>query len=175
MADNEQFTRLWTKAEPVVAGYVGSMVRDFHTCEDILQEIAVILLRKFDQYDHDRPFESWAIGMARNEILARRRSQARSFLSYRQDLLSAITETYDELAPELSRQTLALRRCMGRIQGPNRQILELRYDEALKPRQIAEKIGMAAGAVRVRLSRIRASLRECVEQTLAEGPTTSTA
>ncbi len=166
MADNERFTRLWTQAEPTVASYVASMVRDPHACDDLIQEIAVVLLRKFDQYDPGRPFLAWAIGIAKLEIVSRRRQHARSLLSFRDDVLDAVAATYEELAPELSQRRLALRECLKRMRGRNQEMLRLRYDEALKPRQIAEKLGLAAGNVRVILNRIREALRTCVDRRL---------
>jgi hypothetical protein len=42
---------LWTKAQPFVAAHIGFLVPDFHRAEDVLQQVAVILVRKFDQYD----------------------------------------------------------------------------------------------------------------------------
>ena len=159
--------RLWTQAEPTVAGYVSSMVRDFHACEDLLQEIAVVLLRKFDEYDTDRPFVAWALGVARLEILSGRRSHARSRLSFREDLLQAVTEAYEELAPELGMRAIALRKCLKIVKGRNLEVLELRYERALKPQHIANELGLAAGNVRVILNRIRNMLRECVDRKLS--------
>ena len=51
MNNHEQFTRRWTEAQPIVAGYINAVVPDFQEAEDLLQDVAVILLRKFTEYD----------------------------------------------------------------------------------------------------------------------------
>jgi len=82
MDNHEQFTRRWTEAQPIVAGYINAVVADFQEAEDLLQNVAVILLRKFPEYDGQRPFVAWAIGIAKREVLMARRHHARNFLCY---------------------------------------------------------------------------------------------
>lgn len=167
MVDDERFTRHWTQAQPIVASYINSIVLDFQEAEDLLQNVAVVLLRKFQEYDPQRSFVGWALGVARFEVLSARRSHARSFLSFREDLVEAIGAAYEELTPELKERTAALQECMRLVQGQASEMVKLRYEESLKPREIAARLGMAGGTVRVVLSRIRASLMQCVERRMA--------
>ena len=166
MTDNESFMRYWTQAQPVVAGYVSSMLRDPHEAEDLLQEVAVVLLRKFGEYDPTRSFVAWAMGIAKFEILSSRRSHARSFLTFNAELMDTVADVYDEMSPELESRCGALRKCLRKVKGRAKKIVRLRYEESLKPAAIAEMLSMAAGAVRVQLSRVRASLGACVERAL---------
>jgi RNA polymerase sigma-70 factor (ECF subfamily) len=166
MNNHEKFTRRWTEAQPIVAGYLSAVVPDFQEAEDLLQEVAVILLRKFPEYDAKRPFVGWAIGIAKLEVLMARRSHARNRLLYQGDLLERLGDACEELAPELEERSHALRECVRALQGRANELLRLRYEEALEPRTIAARVGMAIVAVRVALSRTRASLRECIERKL---------
>jgi len=166
MENHEQFTRAWTEAQPIVSGYLNAVVPDFQEAEDLLQDVAVILLRKFPEYDAQRPFVAWAIGIAKREVLMARRQHARNFLSYHADLLERISETYEELAPELEARSRALRDCLRAIKGRASELLRLRYEESLKPNAIAARLGLAVIAVRVMLSRTRAALRDCIERKL---------
>ena len=166
MDNHEQFTRRWTEAQPIVAGYINAVVPDFQEAEDLLQEVAVILLRKFPEYDAQRPFVAWAIGVAKHEVLMARRHHARSFLSYQADLLERIGEAYEELAPEFEDRSRALRECLRSVKGRAGELLWLRYEESLKPNSISKRVGIAVVAVRVMLSRTRTALRECIERKL---------
>src|SRR5437667_9235443 len=123
MDNHEQFTRRWTEAQPIVAGYINAVVADFQEAEDLLQNVAVILLRKFPEYDGQRPFVAWAIGVAKREVLMARRRHARNRLCYQADLLDRISETYEELAPELEDRSRALRDCLRTIQGRAGELL----------------------------------------------------
>jgi len=167
MPDDERFTRFWTQAQPVVASYISSMVPDFHEAEDLLQNVAVVLLRKFAEYDEGRPFVAWALGIAKFEVLGARRTHARSFLTYRPEIAEAVARAFEEMAPLLKRRTAALQECLGQVKGTAWRLLALRYQESLPPRDIAGHLGIAAGNVRVTLSRIRSALQQCVERRLA--------
>ena len=41
------------------------------------------------------------------------------------------------------------------------------YEKSMKPGEIASRLGVAAGNVRVTLSRLRTSLQDCVERSMA--------
>jgi RNA polymerase sigma-70 factor (ECF subfamily) len=164
MDAHERFTRYWTEAQPIVASFIGSLVPDFTAAEDLLQEVAVVLLRKFPEYDESRPFVAWALGVARLEILMLRRTQARSLLCFQPELAETLSAAYEEMVLELDSRTSALRECLRQVQGRAHEVLRLRYEEALSPAQIARRLSVRAVAVRVMLSRVRASLRACVER-----------
>jgi RNA polymerase sigma-70 factor, ECF subfamily len=166
MDQHERFTLHWTAAQSVVGSYIGSLVPDFQEAEDLLQEVALVLLRKFAEYDERRPFVAWALGVAKYEILSSRRRHARSFLTAQSDVLENLMTTYIDLAPELDRRASALRECLRQIQGRAAEMIRLRYEESLKPGEIAIRLGLAAAAVRMALSRSRAFLRDCIERRL---------
>ena len=168
MTDIEQFTLLWTQAQPIVASFIGSMVPDFNQAEDILQEVALVLVRKFDEYDPNQPFVAWALGIAKMKVLSYFRERAsHTFLSADDSLAEAVASAHEQMAPELERRAGALRQCLKQIKLRTRELLALRYEACLPPREIAARTGMSAGAVRVTLARARAALQQCIEQRLA--------
>jgi len=170
--NSEQLARLWTKAHPTVAAYVGSVLPDLHQAEDVLQEVAVTLVRKFDQYDPQQPFVGWAIGIARNEVLKSRRTAVTDRHVFADDLLGRIAAGYQGMAEELDARRRALRECVGEVGGRARRALDLRYAQGLKPATVAERLGMTGGAVRVLLHRVRSALRDCIRRRLKELATT---
>ena len=166
-SEQERFTRLWTRAQPIVSSYVSALVPDFQTAEDLVQNVAVVLLRKFHEYDPNLPFAGWAIGVAKREVLMMRRSYARSILRYQSELVEAVADACSEMAPELERRAGVLRKCLERLRRRDREMLRYRYAESLSPGDMAKRLSESAGTVRVRLSRIRSSLRKCVERRMA--------
>jgi len=160
----EQFTRCWTAAQPIVASFLLAGVPDFHEAEDLLQNVSVVCLRKFSEYDPQRPFVAWALGIARIELLRLRRTQSRLPLIQDEKVLDDVAEVCQELAPRLRTWEAALSECLRELRGRSAELIRLRYDEALKPGAIAERLGMGSVAVRVALSRVRAALRQCIEQ-----------
>lgn len=164
----EQLAMHWTKAQPFVAAYITSLLRDFHKAEDVLQQVAVILVRKFGEYDPRQPFLAWALGIARLEALKEQRRQARDRHVFGDDLAEKLGRVYEEMAGRYDAYAPMLDACLEEVDARARKAFDLRYVEDLKPADMAERMGMTAGAVRVLLHRARNLLRECIERRMNE-------
>ena len=166
----EQFVQLWTAAQPAVAGYICALMRDGEVAKDVLQETALVLLRRFAEYDSQRPFLAWALGVARFQMLGHQRDAARSFLTFDTELMERFTEHWAETAPAADRRAGALRECLEKLPGRARDVLRQRYFEELTAEDIARRLGANGASVRVMLQRIREQLRKCIERRMqAEG------
>ena len=108
----------------------------------------------------------WALGTAKFEILGHRRDTARHRVMFDEELLEKITVSWGEAAPRLNDEQAALQDCVEQLAPHARDILRLRYDEALDSNQIAGRMDSTTGAVRMALQRIREQLRRCVERKL---------
>ncbi|MGI9458147.1 MAG: sigma-70 family RNA polymerase sigma factor [Aeoliella sp.] len=155
---------LWTKAHAVVSGYIRSTVIDFHRAEDVLQETAATVAEKFDEYDSSRPFNPWALGIARNKVLDALRKSARDRLVFDESVVTQLSMTYADLQTDASEIHIALEHCVERVKGRSRKLLEMRYLRDQTADAIAAATGMTAGAVAVALHRIRKALHDCIEQ-----------
>lgn len=167
--DQETFTRLWTEAQPTVSHYLLSLVREPATAKDLLQKTALVLLRKFSDYDRDQPFLPWAMGVAKFELLGHRRDEARNRVLFDSELLDRYTERWSELAPQQTDETAALQHCLGKLPKRLRRVIRLRYFEDRNSGEIAKALDLTAGNVRVTLQRTREQLRQCVERELRVG------
>lgn len=158
---------LWTKAHPIVAAYFRASIRDFHRAEDLLQETAAVAAEKFTTYDASRPFLAWVLGIARNKLLHHLRTDGNDRHVFDEITINQITDMYGEVESEIPVMQAALERCVQRVKGRPRKLLEMRYVRDLTPAKIAELTGTSANAVTVMLHRVRRALRECMERQAA--------
>ncbi|MEO8353135.1 MAG: sigma-70 family RNA polymerase sigma factor [Chthoniobacteraceae bacterium] len=160
--EQERFMQLWTGAQPAVSNYIRAVVRDASAAKDVLQETALVLFRKFAEYDGQRPFLGWALGVARFQVLGFHRDAARSFLTFDPELFERFTEQWTASAPTADARAGALQACLARLASRARQVVRMRYFEELTAVEIAERTESSGAAVRVMLQRIREQLRECI-------------
>jgi RNA polymerase sigma-70 factor, ECF subfamily len=160
----EEFAALWAKDNARIAAFVRSLTPNFQQAEEILQRVAVTLVRKFDQYDRGRPFAAWAIGIARNEVLYFRRQWATRRHLFDDELLGQLAASYQRLAEQEDPAEMALPGCLEELAGRARHAVRLRYVSNLSSKRIAEDMHLSAGAVRMLLARARTRLRECIER-----------
>ncbi len=158
--------RLWTSAQPAVANYIHALVRNHSDAKDILQETALVLFRRFPEYDNTRPFVAWALGFARFQALGFHRDQGRCPVIFDEEVLDGLTRHWVQLAPKTNERTAVLEVCMERLAARARQIVTLRYFENLNAEEIAHQLKAQGSAIRVALQRIRTQLHDCVTQQL---------
>ncbi len=163
----EQFAALWTAAQPTIAGFIRMLIPDYQQADEVLQRVAVTLVRKFDQYDQLRPFAAWAVGVAKYEVLYYRRERATDRHLFGDEVVDQIASRYELVVEEIDPIREALRYCLGQLKGRSKEVIELRYRRGMKSNAIADEMTLSAGAVRMLLCRVRETLRRCIERRVA--------
>jgi len=127
--------------------------------------------KRFDQFEPGTNFVAWSRRIALNQVLNHRRSAKRKPL-YSTDpaLIESVAAEIDRQSDALADRADALRLCLGRLPLAHRRTILLRYYEGRDIAEIAAETERTEGAVYRLLSRIRATLEECVTRTL-ESPT----
>jgi RNA polymerase sigma-70 factor (ECF subfamily) len=164
--EQERFMRLWTESQQALVNYIHATVRDPAAAKDLVQETALVLFRRFGEYDGQRPFLAWALGVAQFQVRGFHRDAVRSLVCFDTELVDRFTELWAETAPAATERSSALEVCLERLPARPRQLLRLRYFEELNSEEIARRLGSKSAAVRVTLQRIREQLRACVDRQL---------
>jgi RNA polymerase sigma-70 factor, ECF subfamily len=147
-----------------------SLLRNEAEAEDAAQETAIKVYRNLHRFRGDSQFRTWVLSIARNEGLGRLRKTE----SRREDSLDALTDadagdftpailtSWREIPTEaLEQRELGglLREAIDGLPEIYRNVVLLRDIEEMDVRQTAAVLGIAEGAVKVRLHRARALLQ----------------
>ena len=73
-----EFLPLFLAHQVGIRAFIGSLVRDRHTRDDVFQEVALTLWHELARYDRGRSFGAWARGIAANKVMQRWRQDART-------------------------------------------------------------------------------------------------
>lgn len=162
-----EFTKHWLQSRHMVAAYVRSQVINEHDADDITQKVAIDAATNFERYDIERPFAYWVIGIAKRQIALHFREHRRDRHTFDQTLLDQMTDVYVDVADELAEQTVALKHCLGKLNQRGQDIIEMRYQQSLKPNEIASRIGTTSTSIRSLLYRLRNQLEDCIKKQLS--------
>jgi RNA polymerase sigma-70 factor (ECF subfamily) len=172
--DPAAFTRLFIRHRGMISSYILSLVHDANDAEDLLQEVAVNLMDKFDAFD-GRDFGAWSRQVARWHVLNHWRAETRYRRALRAstlDLLDAAFAAEPEPAP-WEAQKAALIHCLDGLSDRLRSAFEMRYVGGRSLAEIAARLGKREGAVQMAMARARDRLAQCVRRSIAlEGPGT---
>src|SRR4029079_14342617 len=97
---SEQCVLLWTAAQPVLTAYIRTLVPDIQQADEVLQRVAVRMVRKFDQYNPSLSFAAWAIGFAKKEVLYYRRQRATDKHPFGDGIVEQLAVTIQQLVEE---------------------------------------------------------------------------
>ncbi len=164
----ELFIRLYTANGPAIRGFVRSLVPTREDASDVMQDVAVVLWRKFTTVDVD-DFRRWAFGVARLQVLAWRRDKARDRHVFRSDIIELLADLSDDAADDMEEQRNALETCLKQLPARRRKLVLRAYGPAVRINALAVSIGRTPMAVYKELHRIRTFLVDCTRRVLAEG------
>ncbi|MGJ8695480.1 MAG: sigma-70 family RNA polymerase sigma factor [Verrucomicrobiaceae bacterium] len=159
----ELFVRRFARYEPDLRRFIRSLLPTAVDTDEVLQQTAIVIWRKFDLYDPETPFMKWACVIGRFEALAYRRKMARDRLVFREEVFDLMAdEGIDDLAGR-DDEHLALESCMQEMTERQRKFLILAYTPGVKVKELAEEAGSSAAAFYMRLKRLRRQLMICME------------
>jgi RNA polymerase sigma-70 factor (ECF subfamily) len=163
---HDEFLRCLIQAQPVLRRFVLARVPDFHQAEDTLQEITLVLWRKFGGFRREQSFTAWACGVARNEVLHARRAAARSRLFLAAEIAARFDARLEAAAPEFDRRRGFLQECLQRLPGRAREAIEAKYVRNQDTEQASAALGMSVNALRILLCRVRRTIDRCLDEAL---------
>ena len=127
----DEFAQLLSAYEPRLFGYIYALTLNTADAEDIYQDTAMALWRKFDEYRPGTNFAAWARAAARFEIQHHFRRLSRRRVHFDQRLLEELAETQSSLdvppASTVDSYTEALRHCKDLLPEGDRELIDLCY------------------------------------------------
>jgi RNA polymerase sigma-70 factor, ECF subfamily len=165
---HDLFSELIARYQGELYAYIFAIVRNWEDADDLFQSVCVVLWSKFASFRPGSSFFSWARQTAKIEV--------RSFLRHRrlpnlvsEKLLDALAETtLDGQCSEAEVYLAALEHCRQKLNTTDEELLDLRYDENLGTREIADRLRRPQQGVCHSLKRIRRWLLQCIQVELAQ-------
>jgi RNA polymerase sigma-70 factor (ECF subfamily) len=163
------FVSLFLADQRRIHRYIVTLLGRQQDAEDLLQETAAILWRKFGEFQPGTSFYAWSCRAAYLNVQEYRRKRSRDVVLLDADVLEQLatfyaTEeaTFDEIQIE------ALESCLEKLVAKDRQLIERCYaSTGIRAKQVAEELGRPADSVYRSLGRIRNTLLICIRRAAA--------
>ncbi len=155
LRDRQMFASIYQRYADQLYAYALARTGSTAVADDIVSDTMVEALTALERYDPRRgSLAAWLFTIAGRRIIDRRRDQSR----FRRALSRlGKTETHsDDIADAAVRSDEARRvlAALADLPASDRELIILRYAADLNSTQIGEVLGLSAGAVRMRLSRV---------------------
>jgi len=161
-AAQQRFLSLFLRSEREIFRYVAALVPNVADAEDIVQQTAMVLWEKFDDYDPGLPFTPWACRFALNKT----RQWLERFQRWQALLEGGLAEELarrrEELRPELDLRLRHLDKCLGKLPGEQLALVEGYYYRRDGIEDLAANSGRTVAATYKILQRVRLALQDCI-------------
>jgi RNA polymerase sigma-70 factor (ECF subfamily) len=171
---HEQLELLIKTHQAMIYRYLRYMGAAGDVAEDVGQETFLAAYKSSSVPMEDAAAEggrcaAWLRGVARNQLLMHFRKARSNPIAADPVVLEQALDQADQVwATELLRNgdgfdyAEALQKCLARMQGTQKKVLEMFYAEEFSRAQIAETMNMSEDGIKSLLRRVRAALRQCV-------------
>ena len=155
--DKDSYKQFLTAVTPLIRGIIrgnaGGLGQDQQ--EDIVQDVLMAVHAKRHSWDSARPIRPWLFAITRYKVVDAFRQYGKAqhvdIDDYTETLVMADTDDDNQID---------VRRCIARLKGKQRQIVEAIVLDGKSHDDVARELGMRANAVRVNFHRGVATLRK---------------
>jgi RNA polymerase sigma-70 factor, ECF subfamily len=170
MPDNprqDEFLGLYLQHKLRVDAYVRSLVPNRADADELLQDIASILWRKFEDFEIGTRFDHWAGRIAQKHVFNFFRQKRRESLYFNEYVFTALAEEVVRQNDNWDERRDALSACIKQLPRPDHDLVRARFQAGATNRDAARECGRSESAVSRALSRIYATLLGCMQRRLA--------
>jgi RNA polymerase sigma factor (sigma-70 family) len=164
--DAEAAAALVSGSHPHVQRFARTLCASSQDAEDAAQEALIILYRKIGMLRASGALASWMFRIVRNECLRRSRRMLRGEDAPVPD--AALPSLEDEVLRRLEAERVAA--AIAALPADQRHVLIMRDVQGYSGRMTADALGLSGAAMKSRLHRARAAVREALRETPGPAP-----
>lgn len=168
----DSYVKNITDAQQKLFAYILTLLPRAGEAHEVLSDVNLALWTHRDSYDPSREFWPWACRFAQLQVMAHRKKHRSDRMMFGTELIELLasegTNATEEFSPQAEQdQFRALDKCLEKLVPQQRDLLKMRYTQALSVKNIAARLGRSVGAVSDSLYRMRAVLGKCIRMQLA--------
>jgi RNA polymerase sigma-70 factor (ECF subfamily) len=166
---NRQFLRLFLQNQRRLYAYILTLLPNRADADDVLQETSLAMWDRFDADSPPTDFLAWGRGFAYHKVLdfykKAERAKARLSRVFVQRLAETAAAQAEGLQLDARREALA--RCVEKLTPRDRDLLTRRFADGATTQSTSQQVGRSVEAVYKALAKLRESLFDCVQKSLA--------
>jgi RNA polymerase sigma-70 factor (ECF subfamily) len=165
---DDRFLRLLLGNHRSIYAFILALVHDPHDADDIMQETVTLMWRKFSTFETGTNFTSWGVAIARYKTMKFFEKHKNSRLKFTANIIDAIDNHTTSKLDQMKDTITALKSCLSKLGKHHRQLIQMRYEQNIPTRKVADLVGLPAHTIYRTMARIHRSLERCIRRTLAK-------
>ena len=144
-------------------GYIFTLLRNHQDAQDVFQQTSLTLWEKFDEFQPETNFVTWACTVARFKAFDFQRRQRRYRAHFNQPFQLRLAEIHEHIpSEEFENRSAVLDECVEKLPPNQRALLRDCFGENSSVATVAKQLGRTTHSVYSSLRNIREKLLDCV-------------
>jgi RNA polymerase sigma-70 factor, ECF subfamily len=169
--DRDAFATLIEMHQDTIRSFTAIWAPSRDEADDIAQEVFLAALRSIHTFEKGRDLKLWLLGIARNLTRGAWRRVTKSAGTAGEKLDEILdrhaVSVFTERQQQADSRSEALQQCLQTLPANSKNIFVQYFGEEKSSEELAGVMKTTENTVRANLSRIRKSLRECIERRMA--------
>ncbi|MCE5184690.1 MAG: sigma-70 family RNA polymerase sigma factor [Planctomycetaceae bacterium] len=162
---SSEFLQLLMSNQMRIYAFILSLVRNYEDADDIMQDTANTMWQKYPDSQPINDFAAWSMKIAYYKILDhRKRQKTDSRIQFNSELFEKIVPIAQEIHSRQDSRTDRLKRCLQRLSEREFKLVDLRYYQNIKPKEISSLLDMSILNVYKSMARVHGHLLECMQR-----------
>ncbi|MBP1950927.1 sigma-70 family RNA polymerase sigma factor [Virgibacillus litoralis] len=141
-----------------------SYVKNFHTTDDLFQEVLILVYRKWEKYDSKYQLKTWVVRIAINRCKDYLRSPLHRIKLVKEQWLDQKDHQDAEKAVIQQEQWDELAEAILNLPIKNREVMILTFQQNMSLKEIAEVTGTPVSTIKTRMQRAKSLLKKHVSE-----------
>lgn len=165
---SEQFITLFNSVHGRLLGFLRTLLANQADAEDVLQRASMTIWRKFEEFDRERDFFTWASRFVFYEAKNFQRVSSRSKLHFDSELMERLAEERILDLEHRDMRLAAMDKCIEELDGSGRELICASYLDNTGLAVLADRLKKAQQTLYNKLNILRRMLGDCVTLRLTE-------
>jgi len=165
---HDQFLRLYVAHEEALTAFVRTLVPSRDDAREVMQEVAMLLWRKFEELTQSSDFRPWAFTVARFKVMSWVRDRQRDRLVFDEEVLALLADEVADHADAYEAERRALEACVQKLDRAQRTLLDAAYAPGARIDALSAEAGRTPMSLYKALHRIRLALMDCTDRVLGK-------
>ena len=162
------FVSLFAANNRRIYAFVRTFIHNRADADEVFQDTCTALWAKFDQFQPETSFWSWACTVARFEALRFLRRNRLQDNLFSDSFYEAVDQRAQQSPRLFDAQHDTLADCYAKLNADQRALIDRMYVPGGTPKSVASELGRSANSVYKALGRIHGLLFDCIQQQLQE-------
>lgn len=161
------FVNQLTVCQHQIYAFILTLVPNWSDADDLMQETAEVMWRKYQEAGQINNFSAWGKGIARNKVMNFYAKKKRERVLFNDSLLDDVVERENAISSHSGLRLRALQKCLRKLKSNDLHLIQVLYGHDITIKKLAEEIKRPVQGLYKAMGRIHHSLLQCVRRTLS--------